>query len=81
MSALEEAYRYASPYEEGLEVEIQMYPGDHYILKSHVDKFKQAIAMDNTIDINNPTFSLTIKPHEEGSRPRIINKVGSLFKV
>ena len=37
MSAILEAYHFASPYQEGLKVEILVYPGDHYILKEHID--------------------------------------------
>ena len=58
-----------------------MFPGEHYILKKHIDAFKRALKEDTAIDVNNPSFSLTIKPHEEGTRPKIISKVGPSFKI
>ena len=61
MDAMFKAYKYTTGFTKK-EVTILLEKGDHVVTEEHHKAFIENFDEANTIDKNNPTFNLTIKP-------------------
>lgn len=61
MSAIFQAYENATEFN-GLDIEIVMETGSHYILPRYIEKYNTKVHNDTHLDMSNPIFNLTIRP-------------------